>query len=213
MPWRLARSAIQVSALAACVWGSISIWWIVFSFLTFIYVSVDEPWPYWSGVWKDFVDAVVPCALVAGLIAVIFGLFFWLAHVSSRRKHRFITCVLSPICVTLPYTIWICTTAFVVITSDVFLTQNVFSRIADIKILQIASSCIWLPIMFIGWAVFVVLSIRAADKIALLHYRHVCECGYDLRGSIAGGSMKCPECGEDIPKWMLDKPPSIQVDS
>ncbi len=212
MPWRLPRYVFVISPVTACLLGTLSVWWILGSFMALLGVSFSESWG-WSGIWYDLKAVVGVCAMASGIIAFVCGIAFWPMREISNHEHHPLTFALSFVCMLPVYTIWLVSNAIIEFSYRMQNPGNVLDVLADMVIVQIVSSCFWLPLIIIVWIVLVIFSIRTADKIFLLRYEYVCICGYDLRGSIAGGSKKCPECGIDIPGWMLTKSLLMRVDS
>lgn len=214
MPWRLHKNALNVMLATAAISCALSLWWMLGSFMWIISVDIAEPWGSWSGVVDDLWNAIFPSYFTAALITsavVIFIVCTTGPNPTSRNQS--ITVSLSFVCLVIPFTCWLSAYFTHHFVDFVKVGPNPLQKVADLPAVSIASSCMWIPFILVLWAVNLTISLIVGGKHINAITSTYCPCGYDLRGSIAGGSTKCPECGVDIPERMLADPPSIAADA
>ena len=213
-PWQIARLSFRVGLVTAGTWGAMALVWHVTTLL-FLF----NEWSYDRVKGRTLLGTPYGFLQVSFWVSIFvicfYVLLFMLPALYMRRdKHQAVVFVHSLLGMLLPFTVWADLAVFVFwSTRGVDIGNSIIRQIGESVLGQIITSCVWLPILVVCWVALLVYGMRSAAAIAAKRNQSVCDCGYDLRGSIAGGSKKCPECGDDIPERMLDKPPSIHVDS
>lgn len=213
-PWRLPRVALEVTSGAAIVCGSLALIWIAGeTVLLMALIGRNPPWVQ-PNLARDVLGALVPCGIFPGMVVgAAVGCLLWVGR-DERAAHAFVVRViaLSFVPFILPQTLWL---LFMVAKIQALTPTGPGGHAnTPIAVTLILDSCMWSPVLFITWLLLVWWSSGAARRLGQERgVLCICECGYDLRGSIAGGSQTCPECGESIPALLQANAPSIHPDN
>lgn len=213
-PWKVPVAATEVSAGAAICSGALAFGWFFGVFTWYVVTTTEKPWATWLSLGKSALMDFVPCALLPTLVAgTCAGLFFWLGRDKGAYAYLIQVLALSFVPITIPFTAWALMFATITLSNDVVHQSDLARQFFNNSPILLLGSCMWIPLLMALWISLLAWSFSRAKQLAQeLRQLCVCECGYDLRGSIAADSTCCPECGQEIPERVRAHPPSLSPD-
>jgi len=215
MPWRLPLAAVHTSSWVAVLLGSLTLGWYVASIIVALVLISDGPYPSWSFLGRDVIEVLPLVVLLIMGVAGFSLLLHLVLHIDAKRKHELCSVraiALSFIPLVIPYSLWCSFYCLTGLSAEVMHQSDSVRAILGNVLFRAFASCFWYPAFIVAWIQVLRWMFGRVDRIAQgLGLRCVCDCGYDLRGSIAGGAATCPECGAMISDAARKFAPSIHT--
>jgi len=210
-PWRLPGTAVEVSVGPAICFGALALGWYVAGYTFCTGVIVSEPFAQWAVVWRNVFELFAPCGMLP--FFVVGGCaagFFWMGQDKGRFAYQTRVLALSFVPLILPFSGWSVMCTLVSVSPEVMQQPEWVSNTLASGPATFFGSYMWMSVLCIAWLPLLCWAFVGARRLAIERgVLCVCDCGYDLRGSIAGAAERCPECGLVIPASVKANAPSI----
>jgi hypothetical protein len=182
-PFSLARVARQTPPSGAVVIAPLAWGLLAGAVAGPICSSVEEPW----GPLRNSLNSLASSSLGVGWFVTVGGfaaiaVVWCLSPASARASPATRAILLSPLTIVVPVSVW-GVAASISVVGGYTMPHIPWARS---RMIDIASSCFWLPAFLSAWAVFLGIALARLRSAVPL-----CRCGYDR----AGLSGPCPECG------------------
>jgi uncharacterized membrane protein len=203
-PRRLIAAAKATGNITSVLLGALAMAAIVAFVPALLAVHISEPYGNLAEPLSIFARQwIAAFIIISGIIAAT-GIAFRFSPLPKEPATRIL--FLSPLAILLPYTIWAALSLIDALATEIVVV-GIMPRWTSTWPIQIAGSCLWIPLWAIAW--FAMLSITIGRHISLADPGRCIACDYDLAGLPADAT--CPECGARRDPPSPEPPPSVSI--